>query len=79
MIKLYLNSIEKVKKFVSITMKQKSEIFITSGKFVVDGKSILGLFSLDLSQPLEMKIIENIKGESNEFIKELDDLGFIYN
>lgn len=79
MIKLCLNSIEKVKNFTQIAMKQESEIFVSSGKFVVDGKSILGLFSLDLSKPLEMKIVEKNKGESNKFINELDDLGFIYN
>ncbi len=47
---------QKVKEFVAITQNQECEILLKSGKYVVDAKSILGIFSLDLSKPLTVEI-----------------------
>lgn len=56
MIKTYmlnLGSLEKVKDFCNFTPKLDGEIDIHSEGYVVDGKSILGLLSLDLTKPLK--------------------------
>ena len=45
-----------VKDFVEITENCECEILVESGKYVVDAKSILGIFSLDLSKPLTVEI-----------------------
>ncbi len=45
-----------VKEFVNITQSYDYEITIKSGYYVVDAKSILGLFSLDTSKPLTVEI-----------------------
>ncbi len=45
-----------VKEFVNITQSYDYEIVIKSGHYVVDAKSILGLFSLDTSKPLTVEI-----------------------
>jgi phosphotransferase system HPr-like phosphotransfer protein len=47
---VHLNSIDSVKKFVTLAEGHNCEIDVTSGRYIVDGKSMLGLFSLDLSQ-----------------------------
>ena len=47
---------QRVKEFVAITQACEFEILLKSGKYVVDAKSILGIFSLDLSQPLTVEI-----------------------
>ncbi len=48
-----------VKEFVNITQSYDYEIVIKSGRFVVDAKSILGLFSLDTSKPLTVEIFND--------------------
>ena len=51
-IKISLELAQRVKEFVNITQENPYEILLKSGKYVVDAKSILGIFSLDLSQPI---------------------------
>lgn len=52
-----LNSVEKVKDFVEITSRMEEEIDLISGRFVIDAKSIMGIFSLDLSKPIQVKVV----------------------
>ncbi|MGN1110576.1 MAG: HPr family phosphocarrier protein [Oscillospiraceae bacterium] len=54
--KINLNSIEDVKEFVGLTNASKFDIDIISGRYVVDAKSIMGIFSLDITKPLELSI-----------------------
>ncbi|MDR1755269.1 MAG: HPr family phosphocarrier protein [Eubacterium sp.] len=54
--KIILSSIDDVKEFVSIILKADFSADLSSGKYVVDAKSIMGIFSLDLSKPLDLKI-----------------------
>lgn len=51
-----LKMAENVKEFVSIVSSHDCEIDLRSGRFVVDAKSILGIFSLDLSKPVVLEI-----------------------
>ncbi len=53
---IMLNSINDVKNFVNTVSKYDYEIDLTSGRYVVDAKSIMGIFSLDLSKPIKMEI-----------------------
>ena len=55
-IKISLEMAQRVKEFVNITQNYPFEILLKSGKYVVDAKSILGIFSLDLSQPIIVEI-----------------------
>lgn len=51
-----LKMAEPVKSFVNVTQKYDYDIDLRSGRFIVDAKSILGIFSLDLSKPLAMEV-----------------------
>ena len=51
-----LNSINDVKSFVNIVNRYEYDVDLTSGRYVVDAKSIMGIFSLDLSKPIKMEI-----------------------
>lgn len=53
-IQVLLDSIDKVKEFVQIAGNVECNFDLKSGRFVIDGKSIMGIFSLDLSKPLEL-------------------------
>lgn len=60
-VKISLNSIDKVKSFVNDLTKFDSDFDLVSGRYVIDAKSIMGIFSLDLSKPIEL----NIHAEDN--------------
>ena len=51
-----LRMAENVNEFVNIVSKYDCDIDLRSGRFVVDAKSILGIFSLDLSKPVTLEI-----------------------
>lgn len=55
-VKICLNSIDKVKSFVSDVTKFETEFDLVSGRYVIDAKSIMGIFSLDLSKPIDLNI-----------------------
>ena len=51
-----LNSIDKVKSFVNEISKFSNDFDLVSGRYVIDAKSIMGIFSLDLSKPISLNI-----------------------
>ncbi len=55
-IKICLNSIEKVKSFVNDITRFDADFDLVSGRYVIDAKSIMGIFSLDLSKPIDLNI-----------------------
>ncbi|MCI6676874.1 MAG: HPr family phosphocarrier protein [Clostridiales bacterium] len=55
-VKISLNSIDKVKSFVNDLTKFDYDFDLVSGRYVIDAKSIMGIFSLDLSKPIDLNI-----------------------
>ena len=55
-ISIMLNSIDKVKAFVNTLTKFDCDFDLISGRYVIDAKSIMGIFSLDLSKPIDLNI-----------------------
>jgi len=55
-VKISLNSIEKVKAFVNEISKYDCDFDLVSGRYVIDAKSIMGIFSLDLSKPIDLNV-----------------------
>ena len=55
-VKISLNSIDKVKSFVNDITKFDYDFDLVSGRYVIDAKSIMGIFSLDLSKPINLNI-----------------------
>ena len=58
-ISLSLPSIEAVKNFVHVIAKFGGNYDLTSGRYIVDAKSLMGILSLDLTSPLILSIPEN--------------------
>lgn len=54
--KINLNKISAIKEFVSLMQSIPTNTFLKEGKCVVDAKSIMGIFSLDLSKPITLEI-----------------------
>ena len=69
-VQICLNSIDKVKSFVNDLAKFDSDFDLVSGRYVIDAKSIMGIFSLGLSKPINL----NIHGdkEMDEILETLD-------
>jgi phosphotransferase system HPr-like phosphotransfer protein len=55
-IKILLNSFDKVSDFVSDANQVDEDIDLSSDRYMVDAKSILGVYSLNLSKPMDMVI-----------------------
>ena len=55
-VQISLNSIDKVKSFVNDISRFDNDFDLVSGRYVIDAKSIMGIFSLDLSKPIELSI-----------------------
>lgn len=64
-----LLAINDVKDFVDIVMKYDFDIDLVSGRYAVDAKSIMGIFSLDLSKPIELNAHAD---DAEEFMAEID-------
>ena len=63
-----LNSIDKVKSFVNDISKFNFDFDLVSGRYVIDAKSIMGIFSLDLSKPIELNV--HAEGENLDAVME---------
>ena len=55
-VKVSLNSIDKVKSFVNDISGFKADFDLVAGRYVIDAKSIMGIFSLDISKPIQLNI-----------------------
>ncbi len=53
---ILLNTINDVKVFVNMVSKYDFDVDLISGRYAVDAKSIMGIFSLDLSKPIKVEI-----------------------
>ncbi len=74
-INLKLDSIDKVKKFVNTVSLFSGDFDLASERYIVDAKSIMGIFSLDLSKTLRLDVsddseFDNVKEQLKDFIVE---------
>ena len=73
-VQISLNSIDKVKSFVNDISKFDFDFDLVSGRYVIDAKSIMGIFSLDLSIPIDLNIhtdgadLENVLNVLNPYL-----------
>lgn len=72
-VNVLLNTIEKVKKFSNITFKHDLDVRLHSGIYVINAKSIMGIFSLDLSHALELHILGDDEAKINSLLKEIKE------
>ena len=70
-VRISLNSIDKVKSFVNELVRYSDVDFdLVSGRYVIDAKSIMGIFSLDLSKPIDLNIHAD-EGEVEDILSHL--------
>lgn len=66
--KVNLNSVEKVKTFVKDVSRFDTEIDLVSSRYVIDAKSLMGIFSLDLSRPIQVEVYDK---EQEPYVEEV--------
>lgn len=74
-INISLNTVTRVKSFVNIVSSYNGSFDLISDRYIIDAKSIMGIFSLDLSQTIRLDIhnediYEDIKLKLQDFIVE---------
>ena len=69
-VRISLNSIDKVKSFVNDLAKFDVDFDLVSGRYVIDAKSIMGIFRLDLSEPIDLNI--NADANLEDILSALD-------
>ncbi len=70
--KIMLKTIDDVKVFSAAAAGCSEDLDLSSGRYVVDAKSIMGIFSLDLSKPITLSVPESFNDE--EFISAIEKL-----
>ena len=68
-IQISLTMAQRVKDFVNVVQKYDYDVDLRSGRYVVDAKSILGIFSLDLASPINVEIHSD---SCDDLLKELE-------
>ena len=68
-----LSSINDVKEFVNVVNKYDFDVDLASGRYIVDAKSIMGIFSLDLSKPIKVEV----HSDSDEAQAFIDSIGHL--
>ena len=68
-VQISLNSIDKVKSFVNTISQYDYDFDLISGRYVIDAKSIMGVFSLDLSKPVTLEVESDAAAE---FLAEIE-------
>ena len=70
-VNVFLNTIDKVKGFVNIISTHDGDFDLSSERYIVDAKSIMGIFSLDLSKQLRLDIHDS--ADADKVIEQLKD------
>ena len=75
--KVKFETFEKVNQFIRVITNFESDVDLVSGRYVINAKSAMGVYSLDLTKELELNIYEKVEGETEKLVQELKDLGVI--
>lgn len=70
---VYLNDFMKVKNFTQVVSKFESDIDMVRGRYVIDAKSIVGIYTLDLSEPIDVVLNSDDNEEIDRFIEAMKE------
>ena len=70
-VRISLNSIDKVKSFVNTLARFDEDFDLISGRYIIDAKSIMGIFSLNLAEPITLNIHEDEGEELDKIMASL--------
>lgn len=68
-----LNTIERVKKFTDIASTFDCDVDVLQGRYIISGKSVIGVFSLNLTAPITVEIESDDEDEVNRFLEAMEE------
>jgi hypothetical protein len=68
-----LKTIQDIQSFVNFVSKFSDEYYLNSGRYIINAKSIMGIYSLDLSKPIRLV---STKENNDEILKEFNKQNF---
>lgn len=75
--KVLLNNVSKTQEFCKLASGLMSEVDVVSGRYILDAKSIMALFSLDLSKPVSVVVHEVVPSERDQFEQAVRNMGVV--
>lgn len=72
--KIKFSTFENVKKFINHTSNLEHGVLVKKGRYIIDGKSLLGILSLDLTSELEIELVETNDNDVEKFISKMKEL-----
>lgn len=71
--RILLSDIDRVKRFNAITVKRPENVDLQSGRYIIDAKSIMGCFSLNLVNPVELLFHSDDVSAFEEYLKDIHE------
>ncbi len=68
-----LNTVDKVRRFGDAVSEFDSDVDATMGRYIIDAKSVLGIYALDLRKPIDIEIHSNDEEEIRQFYKAMGE------
>lgn len=75
-LELLVDTIAKAKKFIATTNEFDSDIDVIRGRYIIDGKSVMGLFSIDLLKAITVKIHSDNEEEIKRFNEMMEEFKY---
>lgn len=68
-----IKTIDNVKKFVNVTTGCIEDVDLVRGRYIIDAKSVMGIFSLDFSQPVEVRVHTEDAARAEEIFEKIKE------
>lgn len=72
-VKIELDNIDKIKRFIKEVNKCNYDLDLISGRYIIDAKSIMGIFGMDLMKPLTLDIHSDDKNEIDTLLLSIEE------
>lgn len=72
-ITINLNTVSEIKKFINVVSAFESDVDIISEHYVCDAKSIMAVFSYNLTKPVQVEIHSNNENEIEKFVNAMKE------
>lgn len=70
---LNLNTLERVKNFTNVVNRFNSDIDVIRDRYIIDAKSVIGIYTIDLTRPVTIRIVSDDKAEIARFHEQMEE------
>lgn len=70
---LNLNTLDRVKKFTNVVNGFNSDVDVIRDRYIIDAKSVIGIYTIDLTKPVTVRIVSDDKAEIARFNEQMEE------